>query len=92
LFINYILALVPTTTTPPQSNLGDRVAVAQLRNKVPIGYKGMPQIHPQNDHHPILYIRPSTDPTHHPNRIQIQSVILPQYTFRTDRRTNRQIV
>ena len=50
----------------------ERVAVAQLRNKVAVGFNGTPQIHPQNcpfpfnDYHPIF---PSaTDPSHHPKR------------------------
>jgi len=40
---------------------------------------------------PHLYTHPSTDPTHHPNGIEIQSAVLPQYTLRTDRETDRQI-
>jgi len=46
---------------------------------------------PFDDHHPHP-IHPSlTNSTHHPNGIQIQSSILPQYTFRTDRQTERQM-
>jgi len=37
---------------------------------------------------PIWYTHPSTDATHHPNGIQIQSTVLPQYTLRSDRHTN----
>jgi len=44
-----------------------------------------------DDHYPHL-IHPSLDrPTHHPNGIRIQSAVLPQYTFRTDRQTDRQM-
>jgi len=52
----------------------ERFALAQLCNKVPIGYNGTPQIHPQNcrfpfdDHHPHLIHHYSTDRTHHPKR------------------------
>ena len=59
-----------TTTSPPRVIWEECIALAQLRNRVPIGYNGTPQIHPQNcpfdDHHPHL-IHPSLDrPTHHP--------------------------
>jgi len=51
--------------TSPQSNL------RRARRKSPIGYNGMPQIHPQNcpfpfnNHHPYL-IHPSLDRPHSP--------------------------
>jgi len=32
---------------------------------------------------------PQTQPTHHPQTIQIQSAIYPQYTGQTDRQTDR---
>jgi len=55
-------------TTPNDSVIGSR-ASTQLCIKVSIGYKGTPQIHPQNcrfpvnDHHPHII-----HPTHHPKR------------------------
>ena len=52
----------------------ERVAVAQLCNKVPIGYNGTPQIHTKNCpfpstimHHPHL-IHPSIDRLHSPSQ------------------------
>ena len=52
----------------------ERVALALLCNKVPIGYNGMSPIHPRNcsfpfDDHHLHLIHPSlTDLTRHPNR------------------------
>jgi len=45
-------------TNPPKVILGECIALTQLCNKVPIGYSGMPQIHPKlpitfNNYHPI---------------------------------------
>ena len=54
------------TSPPPKVIWKECVALAQLCNKVPIGYKGTPQIHPKNcpfpldDYHPPL-IHPSID-------------------------------
>ena len=49
----------------------ERVAVAQLRNKVSICYNGTPQTHPQNcpfdDHHPRV-IHSSLDRPHSPSQ------------------------
>jgi len=44
---------------------------------------------PFNDLHPIKYINPSTDPLTTPNGIQIQSTVFPQFTYRTDRQTDK---
>jgi len=44
---------------------------------------------PFDDHHTHQHTHPSTDPTHHPNGIRIQWAVLPQYSFRTDRQTDR---
>jgi len=68
---------------------------AAVVDKVPIGYNGTPQIHPQNcpfpfdDHHRNL-IHPFLDqpPLTTTNGIRIQSAVLPQYTLQTDRQTN----
>jgi len=46
-------------TMPNDSSIGSHTT-SQLRNKIPIGYNGMPQLHPQNcpfpfgDNHPHL--------------------------------------
>jgi len=54
-----ILVRVRLKTSPPKVICEDRVALAQVRNKVPIGYNGTPHINPKNcslpfdDHHPI---------------------------------------
>jgi len=37
------------------------------------------------------YTHPSTDHTHHLNGIQVQSALLPQFTFQTNRQTDRQM-
>ena len=34
------------------------------------------------------HCRDGADPTHHPKRHLVQSAVLPQYTFRTDRPTD----
>jgi len=66
-----------------------------VRNKFPIGYHGMPNL-PLNRPFPIDDFAPSNMPILQqtqlitPNGIQIQSAILPQYTFwTTDRLTDR---
>jgi len=52
----------------------ERIALAQLCNKVPIGYNGMPQIHLQNypfpfdNYHPQL-IHPSLNRPHSPSQM-----------------------
>ena len=80
-------------TTPNDSSIGSRTST-QLCNEVPIGCNGMPQIHP-----PKLSQRRSPPPSNIPippqipftipNSIQIHSAVLPQYTLRTDRPTDR---
>ena len=56
--IYYINAVTNPITSPNDSIIAERTS-SQLRNKVPIGYNGMPQIHPKNcpfpfdDNHPI---------------------------------------
>jgi len=80
----------------PKVILEDCYALAQLQKNVPIGYNGTPQIHPQKcpfsfdddqlSNTPI----PRPTPLTTPNGIRINSAVLPQYTFQTDRQTNRQ--
>jgi len=59
-------------TSPPKVIWEQRIALAQLCNKVPIRYSVMPQIHPQNcpfpvdDHYPQVIHPSSTDLTDHP--------------------------
>jgi len=55
----------------------ERVALAQLRNKIPSGYNGTPQIHPQNcpfsfDDHPNL-THPSLNRPHLPSQMAFGS-------------------
>ena len=79
---------------PKDSSIGSCTS-AQLCIKVPTGYSGMPQIHPQNCPFPSTITtlsntripRPTSPTT--PNGIQIHSAILPQYIFRTERQTDR---
>ena len=76
--------------TSPQSNL------RRARRNGLIGYNGTPQIHHQNCPSPSTITTPSNTPIPRPtpftipNGIRIQSAVLPQYTFRTDRQTDRQ--
>jgi len=57
----------------------------------------MPHIYPQNCPFPSTIFTPGNTPIHRltplttPNGIQIQSAVLPQYTIRTDRQTDRPI-
>jgi len=78
-----------------QSNWG-RAASPTLTQRIPIGYNGMSHIYPQNcpslrrcqppSHTPIPW--PTLLTSLHPNGIQIQSAILPQYVRQTDRHTD----
>jgi len=84
---------VTPLTTPNDSSIAARTS-AQLRNKGPIGYNGTPQIHPFDDHHPIYYTHPSTDPTHQPRRHPhpISCFATVQFPDRhTDTHTDRQM-
>jgi len=63
-----------------------------------IGYNGTLQIHPQNCPFPFLRSPPPSNtpiprqtPLTIPNGIRIQLAILPQYTFRTDRQTDKPV-
>jgi len=93
---NTWMPAVTPLTTPNNSSIGSRTS-AQLCNKGPIGYSGMPQIHlkncpfPFDNNHPSnkAILRPT--PLTNPNSIRIQSSILPQYTLWTDQQTNRWI-
>jgi len=84
--------LIPFTT--PNDNSIDSHTSTQLSNKVPIGYNGMPKIHPKTDPSPLTFTTPSNTPIIRqtpltiPNDIRIHSAILPQYTFWTDRPTH----
>jgi len=75
-----------------------KVIWEQTRRKVPIGYNGTP--HPQNSFPKLpLPVRLSPPPSNTPiprptpltipNGIRIHSAVLPQYTFWTDRPTDR---
>ena len=81
-------------TTPNNSSIGSHIST-QLHNKGPIGYNGTPEIHPQNCPFLSTITTPSNTPIswptpfNIPNGIQIQSAVLPQYTFRTHRHTDR---
>ena len=76
------------------SSIGSRT-FAQLRNKVPTGYNEMPQIHPKTAPSLLTITTPSNTPIPWPtplttpNGMWIQSDILPQYTFQTDRHTDK---
>ena len=48
-------------TTPNDSSIGSHTS-AQLRNNVPIGYNGTPQIHPRNCPFPLMITTPSNTP------------------------------
>ena len=68
----------PTPLTNPNGILIHWRTCAQLRNKFPIGYNGMPHIHPKsvlpfNDLYRHVKYPSSTDPITTPNTIQIQS-------------------
>ena len=85
-----------TNKSSPKVIWEERVALAQLCNKVPIGYNGCPN---STTNLPLPFRRsltPSNIPLSQPtpfttqNGIRIQSTVLPQYTFRTHRQTNRQ--
>ena len=86
--IPYINAWVHPT---PNDSLTGSCTSTQLRNKVTIGYNGMPQTTPSsltittpsNSHTP----RPT--PLTTPNDIRIHSAVLPQTTHWTDRQTDR---
>jgi len=64
----------PTLLTTPNDSSISSCTFAELCNKVPIVYNGMPHIYlqncpfPLNDHHHIWYTYSSTDPTHHPKQ------------------------
>jgi len=82
-------------TCPSNVIWEERVALARLPNKVPIGYNGTPQTHPQicplsSRRSPPSTISPVPRPTPltTSNGIWIQSTVLPQYTFWTDRQTH----
>jgi len=88
---------IPQTTPftiPNNSSIASCTSV-QLHNKVRIGNNGTPQSRPKNycfpfhNHHPHTLI-PGPTPLITPNGIQIQSAILPQYIFWTDRQIDRQ--
>jgi len=69
---------------------------AQLRNKVPVGYNGMPQIHPKlplsfENYHPHL-IHPSLERPHSPSQTASGSTQLfchNTLSGQTDRQTDR---
>ena len=86
----------PTPLTTSNDSLIAVRTSAQLCNKVPMCYNGTPQIHPQNypfdDHYQNLVHPFLNQPLTTPNGIQIQSAISPQYTLRTDKQTDRQMV
>jgi len=68
---NKLIPLNILITSPPKVIWEERVALAQLCNKVPIGYNGTPQIHPQNcpfafDDYHRYQIHPSFDWPHLP--------------------------
>jgi len=85
----------PTPLTMPNNSLIVLCTSTQLRNNGPIGYNGMPCIHPQNCPLPFDASHPSNTPIPWPpplttpKSIQIYSAILPQYTLWTDRPTDR---
>ena len=62
---------------------------------VPFGYNGMPQIHPKTAPSRSIITTPSNIPISQlttltvPNGIRIQSADLQQYTFQTDRPTDK---
>jgi len=66
------------TTSPAKAVWEERVALAQLCNKIPIGFNGTPYIYPQNcpfpfdDHHPHL-TQPSLDRPHSPRQTASES-------------------
>ena len=84
-------------TSPPQSNLGrarrSRTTTQQsphwLQWDAPNSTQNYPFLF--DDRHPHLIHRPVPRPTPltTPNGIRIRSAVLPQYTFRTDRHTDR---
>jgi len=84
-------SLTATQASPPRVIWEEHVALAQLRNAVPIGYKGTPHIHPKAALSPRRSPTPSNTPIPRPtpltipNDFRIQLAVLPQYTFRTDR-------
>jgi len=73
-----------------------RIAIAQIyATKSALVTTGRPKFTlnlpiPLDVHYTIEYTHPSTDPIHQPNGIRIQSAVLPQYIFRTDRQTDSQ--
>jgi len=90
-------ALTCVTTSFPKVIWEERVALAQLRSKVSIGYRGTPQIHPQNCPlpsritTPIQYIRflvSRPTPLTTPNSIRINQ---PFCHSTLSRHTHRQI-
>ena len=81
-------------TTPNDSSIGSRT-FAHLRHKVPTGYNGMPYPKlpfPFDDLHPHL-IHSSLDRLHSTSQtasmIQIQPAVFPQFTYRTDKQSER---
>jgi len=75
----------------------------QLRTtmqQIPTGYNGTPQIHPaqncpfpfDDNHHHVIHPFLDRNRLTTPNGIRIHSAILPQYTFWTDRQTDRQMI
>ena len=76
--------------TSHQSNFEKSTLLSHNYATVLISYNGTPQIHPQKL--PLLLQWsppiPWPSPLTIPNGIRIQSAILPQYTFRTDRPTD----
>ena len=91
--------LEPSTLTEvyayDDSSIAARTS-AQLCNKITVGYNGTPEIHLKTAPSPLTITTPSNTPSRRPTLltilkgIRIQSSVLPQYTFQTDRQKHTQ--
>ena len=83
-FVTLCRPTITTTSPPAQSNLGRAASQSPhwLQWDAPNSPPKLPL--PFDDHHLTL-----DRPTRHPKGTRIQSAVWPQYTFRTDRQTDK---